>query len=65
MYHMLESIGKDAVLYMYPHEDHGQRAQETVLDMWTRWVAWLDKYVKNYGVEPEPKPAPEKKDGGQ
>ena len=62
MFHMLESIGKDAVLYMYPHEDHGQRAQESVLDMWARWVAWLDKYVKNAGVEPD-KPA-EKKEGG-
>jgi dipeptidyl aminopeptidase/acylaminoacyl peptidase len=49
MYHMLESIGKESVLYMYPHEDHGQRCEETVLDMWTRWVAWLDKYVMNYG----------------
>jgi hypothetical protein len=30
--------------------------------MWARWTAWLDKYVKNHGVEPEPAPA--KKDGG-
>lgn len=63
MYHMLESIGKEAVLYMYPHEDHGQRAEETVLDMWSRWVAWLDKHVKNHGqVTTE---TSEKKDGGQ
>jgi dipeptidyl aminopeptidase/acylaminoacyl peptidase len=51
MYHMLESIGKDAVLYMYPHEDHGQRAQESILDMWARWVAWLDLHVKGNKAE--------------
>jgi dipeptidyl aminopeptidase/acylaminoacyl peptidase len=62
MYHMLESIGKDAVLYMYPHEDHGQRAQETVLDMWSRWVAWLDLHVKGNKAEPA---TAEKKEGGQ
>ena len=62
MYHMLESIGKESALYMYPHEDHGQRCEETVLDMWARWTAWLDKYVMNHGIKPEP--APEKKDGG-
>ena len=62
MYLVLESIGKDAALYMYPHEDHGQRAQETVLDMWSRWVAWLDKYVMNAGAPP---PADKKEGGGQ
>ena len=30
-----------------PYEDHGPIAKETVLDQWARWVAWLDKYVKN------------------
>jgi len=46
MFHVLESIGKPASLYMYPHEDHGQIARETIQDMWARWVAWLEKYVK-------------------
>lgn len=46
MFHVLESIGKPAALYMYPHEDHGQIAKETIQDMWARWVAWLTKYVK-------------------
>ncbi len=53
MYHMLESIGKASALYMYPHEDHGQRCEETILDMWSRWVAWLDKYVMNHGKKAE------------
>ena len=42
----LEALGKPAALYMYPYEDHGQVARETLLDLWARWVAWLDKYVK-------------------
>jgi dipeptidyl aminopeptidase/acylaminoacyl peptidase len=46
MFNALESLGKTAALYVYPYEDHGQIAQETMLDQWARWVAWLDKYVK-------------------
>jgi dipeptidyl aminopeptidase/acylaminoacyl peptidase len=32
---------------MYPYEGHGPLARETNLDMWARWIAWLDMYVKN------------------
>jgi dipeptidyl aminopeptidase/acylaminoacyl peptidase len=46
MFNVLESIGKPAALYMYPYEDHGQVAKETLQDMWARWIAWLDKYVE-------------------
>lgn len=46
MYQALEALGKTSALYMYPYEDHGQRARETRLDMWARWVAWLDEHVK-------------------
>jgi dipeptidyl aminopeptidase/acylaminoacyl peptidase len=45
MYSVLESIGKPAALYMYPYEDHGQIARESLMDQWARWIAWLDKYV--------------------
>ena len=45
MFNVLESIGKPAALYMYPYEDHGQIARETLMDQWARWIAWLDKYV--------------------
>ncbi|TVP76103.1 MAG: S9 family peptidase [Gemmatimonadales bacterium] len=45
--HALNGLGKTAALYMYPFEGHGQVTRETILDMWTRWVAWLDHYVKN------------------
>ena len=54
MYQALMGQGKTAALYMYPYEDHGPVALESNLDQWARWVAWLDKYVKN----PQPsKPA--------
>jgi len=47
MYHALNGLGKDAAMYLYPWEEHGPRAEETLLDLWARWVAWLDKWVKN------------------
>lgn len=43
----LDGLGKDAALYMYPYEGHGPIAKETTLDLWARWVAWLDMYVMN------------------
>ena len=49
----LEGLGKTASLYMYPYEDHGPAARETLLDQWARWTAWLDVYVKNAG-KPQP-----------
>ena len=53
LYHALNGLGKTAALYLYPYEDHGPVAKETLLDLWARWGAWLDKYVKN-----AQKPAP-------
>jgi dipeptidyl aminopeptidase/acylaminoacyl peptidase len=49
LFHALENLGKTAALYMYPYEDHGPAAIETHLDLWARWVAWLEKYVKGSG----------------
>ncbi len=46
MFQALEALGKPSALYMYPYEDHGQIAHETRLDMWARWVAWLEKWVE-------------------
>ena len=54
LYHALSGLGKTTALYMYPLEDHGPVAKETLLDLWARWGAWLDKYVKN------PQPAAKK-----
>jgi dipeptidyl aminopeptidase/acylaminoacyl peptidase len=53
LYHALNGLGKTTALYLYPLEDHGPVAKETLLDLWARWAAWLDKYVKNpQKVEP-------------
>ena len=49
MMQALRSEGKNAALYMYPYEDHGPATLETNLDLWARWTAWLDIYVKNGG----------------
>lgn len=54
MMQALRGQGKNAALYMYPYEDHGPATQETLLDLWGRWTAWLDIYVKNAG-NPTPK----------
>jgi hypothetical protein len=42
-------MGKTVALYNYPYEDHGPATRETLLDLWGRWTAWLDLYVKNAG----------------
>jgi dipeptidyl aminopeptidase/acylaminoacyl peptidase len=55
LFHALNGLGKTTALYLYPLEDHGPVARETLLDLWARWAAWLDKYVKN------PQPAAEAK----
>jgi dipeptidyl aminopeptidase/acylaminoacyl peptidase len=46
LFHALQGLGKTAALYMYPYEDHGPASRETLLDLWSRWSAWLDLYVK-------------------
>jgi dipeptidyl aminopeptidase/acylaminoacyl peptidase len=46
LFHALNVLGKDASLYMYPFEDHGPATEETLLDLWGRWSAWLDLHVK-------------------
>jgi dipeptidyl aminopeptidase/acylaminoacyl peptidase len=45
LFEALNALGKDAALYVYPFEDHGPAAKETILDLWARWAAWLDKYI--------------------
>jgi dipeptidyl aminopeptidase/acylaminoacyl peptidase len=47
MFHALQGLGKPAALYMYPYEDHSDATYATDLDLWARWVAWFDTYVKN------------------
>ncbi len=52
----LQGLGKDASMYLYPYEDHSDATYTTDLDIWARWLAWFDIYVKN--PKPEKKPIP-------
>lgn len=53
LYAALQGLGKPASLYMYPYEDHSVATYASDLDLWARWVAWMDVHVKNGGkVEP-------------
>ena len=45
----LQGLGKPAALYMYPYEDHSVATYASDLDMWARWLAWFDVYVKGAG----------------
>ncbi len=55
LFQALNELGKTTAMYRYPLEDHGPAARETLLDLWARWGAWLDKYVKNpQPVAPKP-----------
>jgi len=56
MIQALTGLGKKAVLYIYPFESHGPRCLETYFDLWARWLAFFDKYVKH----PEAEKTPEK-----
>ena len=42
----LQGLGKPAALFMYHYEDHSVATFESDLDMWARWYAWFDLYVK-------------------
>jgi dipeptidyl aminopeptidase/acylaminoacyl peptidase len=63
LFEALNEMGKTTAMYRYPLEDHGPAARETLLDLWARWAAWLDKYVKN-PEKPAVKPAPTAGRGG-
>jgi dipeptidyl aminopeptidase/acylaminoacyl peptidase len=64
LFNALNGLGKTAALYYYPFEDHGPAGRETLLDLWARWAAWLDKYVKNPAPPVKPTPTPTAGRGG-
>ena len=53
MFHALQGLGKPAALYMYPYEDHSDATYASDLDLWARWLAWFDVYVKHPASEPK------------
>ena len=56
MFAALQGLGKNAVLFEYPYEDHSVGAYASDLDQWARWLAWFDIYVKNAKVQKLPQP---------
>jgi len=56
MFAALQGLGKPAALYMYPYEDHSVATYASDLDLWARWIAWMDTYVK--GATPAAKVTP-------
>jgi dienelactone hydrolase len=41
----LQGLGKDAAMYLYHYEDHWFYTYQSDLDLWGRWLAWLDVKV--------------------
>ena len=55
MYQALKSLGVDTQLIIYPNEFHGITRPSYRRDIYERYLAWYDKYVKQ--ITPEPKSA--------
>ena len=47
MFAAIKGLGGNARLVMFPHEQHGYRARESLLHLLWEQYQWLDKYVKN------------------
>ncbi|MCP4725204.1 MAG: prolyl oligopeptidase family serine peptidase, partial [bacterium] len=61
MFQAMNSLGKTTSLYIYPYEHHGPITLQTQLDMWARWVQWMDMYVMNPEKYKEKKEKPERR----
>ncbi len=46
LFHAVKGLGGTVKLVMYPHEQHGYRGRETVLDALYQQFEWFDRYVK-------------------
>ena len=47
MFHAIKGLGGTVKLVMYPDEQHGYRARETVLDALYEQFEWFERWVKN------------------
>lgn len=54
-FNALKGLGTTARLVMLPKESHGYRAKESILHLLWEQDQWLDKYVKNRGLDEEEK----------
>lgn len=47
LFAVLNNLGKTAAYYEYPYEHHSPITEQSILDLWARWIPWLDMHVKN------------------
>jgi dipeptidyl aminopeptidase/acylaminoacyl peptidase len=47
LYHAVKGLGGTIKLVFYPHEQHGYRGGETILDALYQQFEWFDRWVKN------------------
>lgn len=47
LFHAVKGLGGTIKFVMYPHEQHGYRARETILDALYQQFTWFDRWVKN------------------
>jgi dipeptidyl aminopeptidase/acylaminoacyl peptidase len=46
MYQAMRRLGRETLLVVYPDEHHGVKRPSYEKDIYTRWIAWYDKYLK-------------------
>ncbi len=46
MYQAMKRLGRETLLVVYPDQHHGIERPSYEKDMYTRWIAWYDKYLK-------------------
>jgi len=46
MYQAMRRLGRETLLVVYPDQHHGIKRPSYEKDIYTRWIAWYDKYLK-------------------
>jgi len=46
MYQAMRRLGRETLLVVYPEQHHGVKRPSYEKDIYTRWIAWYDKYLK-------------------
>ncbi len=46
MYQAMRRLGRETLLVVYPDQHHGVKRPSYKKDIYTRWIAWFDKYLK-------------------
>ena len=46
MYQAMKRLGRETLLVVYPEQHHGIKRPSYEKDIYERWIAWYDKYLK-------------------